>query len=63
LLVVTSKITSTRPSLMSYNILCVHYRIFPFLFWLCSYPSRCTSGAGVPTRGISYWGHPPRVER
>jgi hypothetical protein len=27
------------------------------------YPIRCTSGAGVPTRGTSYWGHPSRVER
>jgi hypothetical protein len=27
------------------------------------YPSHCTSGAGVPTRGTSYWGHPPRVKR
>jgi hypothetical protein len=26
-------------------------------------PIRCTPGAGVPTRGTSYWGHPPRVER
>jgi hypothetical protein len=24
-------------------------------------PICCTSGAGVPTRGTSYWGHPPRV--
>jgi hypothetical protein len=27
------------------------------------YPTRCTSGAGVPTRGTSHWGHPLRVER
>jgi hypothetical protein len=27
------------------------------------YPIRCTSGAGVPTRGTSHWGHPLRVER
>jgi hypothetical protein len=26
-------------------------------------PICCTSGAGVPTQGTSYWGHPPRVER
>ena len=25
--------------------------------------SHYTSGAGVPTRGTSHWGHPPRVER
>jgi hypothetical protein len=29
---------------------------------LCT-PAACTSGAGVPTRGTSHWGHPLRVER
>jgi hypothetical protein len=29
---------------------------------LCA-PAACTSGAGVPTRGTSHWGHPLRVER
>jgi hypothetical protein len=28
-----------------------------------SFSRSCTSGAGVSTRGTSYWGHPPRVKR